>query len=266
MENLPSNVRRAYLSLADLPEYRHFVRIPDRIIQCIDYFGISCDWTIAKARLHAYYLFIGVVDEAIDSGRIDAGRVILDDLSTPAPAFDEEVMSSRVRLITEILKCHIDDNIYPSWMAQLQALYSQVVSERSAASIESYIEHRESVGSLTAELSFALIQPNIRGGHQRLLQFMKEVGAIGCMVDSLIDLSNDRRLGLLAFKPRAMDYMKLAVCTLSAGLRVSLRHPGLGGLFLCAIADNIRDRFRGRRDHPQHSLASERKDEAASVA
>jgi len=266
MAHLPDSATVAYNDLAEVPKYRHFVRIPDRIIQCIDYFGISCDRKTAKARLHAYYLFIGVVDEAIDSGRIDAGRVILEDLSRPAPAFDEEVMSSPVRLITEILKCHIDDNTYPSWMARQRELYSQVVNERSATSIESYIEHRESVGSLTAELSFALIQPNISGDHQRLLRFMREVGAIGCLVDSLIDLNNDRRLGLLGFEPRTMDYMKLTVCTLRAGLRMSLRHPGLGGLFLCAIADNIRDRFRGGRDRPQHSFAADRNGEATGVA
>jgi hypothetical protein len=266
MENLPSDVRQAYQDLADLPQYRHFVRIPDRIVHCIDYFGIPCDRTVAKARLHAYYLFIGVVDEAIDSGRIDAGKLILEELSTPAPAFDEEVIGSRVRLITEILKCYLDDTTYPSWMAQLQELYSQVVSERSATSIESYIEHRESVGSLTAELSYLLIQPNIGGGHLTLLQFMKQVGVIGCLVDSLIDLSNDRRLGLLGFTPRTMDYVKLTVCSLRAGLRVLLRHPGLSGLFLQAIADNIGDRFRAVRDYPQHSLVTDRKDEAASVA
>jgi hypothetical protein len=266
MENLPNNVRQAYQDLADLPKYQHFVRIPDRIIQCIDHFGVTCDRPAVRTSLRAYYLFIGVVDDAIDSGKIDAGRLILDYLNARAPVFDEAARRSSVRLITEILKCHINDQIYSLTMAKLRELYSQVVSERSATSIESYIEHRKSVGSLTAELSFLLIQPNISGDPQTLLQFMKEVGAIGCLVDSLIDLSNDRRLGLLGFTPRTMDYVKLALCSLRAGLRVSLRHPGLSGLFLQAIADNIGDRFRAVRDYPQHSFGTDRKDEAASVA
>src|SRR5258708_10418010 len=81
MDYLPGNVRRAYQDLAGDPRYRHFVHIPDRIIQCIDYFGIPCDRTAASNRLHAYYLFIGVVDDAIDSGKIEAGRAILEYLN-----------------------------------------------------------------------------------------------------------------------------------------------------------------------------------------
>jgi hypothetical protein len=151
-------------------------------------------------------------------------------------------------------------------MVQLRKLYRQVVCERGATSIESYMEHRESVGSLTAELSFVMIQPNIGGDHQELLQFMKQVGAVGCLVDSLIDLSSDHRHGLLGFKPRLMDYMKLTVCSLRAGLGVSLRHPGLIGLFLRAILDNVADRFRSERNPRRPGFVSDRKDEAASVA
>jgi hypothetical protein len=266
MDNLPPSVTRAYQDLAGASKYQHFIRIPDRIIQCIDYFGFTCDRDVAKVRLHAYYLFIGVVDDAIDSGRVDAGRLILEYLSKPAPVFDEVTIGSSVRLMTEILKSHMSDTTYPLMMEKLRELYSEVVSERNAASIEPYIGHRKSVGSLTAELSCVLIRPNLHGEHETLLQFMKEVGAIGCLVDSLIDLSNDRRLGLLSFEPGLMGYAKLTACILRDGLRISLKHPGLFGLFVRAIVDNVLDRFRAERDRPPHSSASDRKDEAASVA
>lgn len=266
MENLPSNVRRAYHDLADLPKYQHFVRIPDRIIQCIDYFGFACDQASARTRLHAYYLFIGVVDDAIDSGRIDAGRLILDYLSTPAPVFGEAARRSSVSLITEVLKCNISEDAYPLMMNKLRTLYREVVGERGATSIDSYIEHRKSVGSLTAELSYVLIQPDFSGEHEALLQFMKQVGAIGCLVDSLIDLRADRRLGLLGFKPGPMDYTKLIARILRDGLRVTLKHLGLSGLFLRAIVDNVRDPFRADRNVLQHSFVSDRKDAPASVA
>lgn len=267
MENFPNDIRRAYHDLANLPKYQHFLHIPDRIIQCMDYFGITCDRPVTRARLLAYYLFIGVVDDAIDSGKIDTGRLILEEfLGTPQPVFDAEARRSSVRLITEILKSTISDQIYPQMADKLNELYQEVISERAATSIGTYIGHRKSVGSLTAELSFVLIQPHLNGNQPILLQFMKQVGAIGCMIDSLIDLSNDRHLGLLGFKPRIRDYATLIICILDSGLRVSLRHPGLGRLFLGAIADNVRDRFRAGRDHSRFSFVSERKDKAASVA
>jgi hypothetical protein len=266
LENVPSGVGRAYQAVADDPKYKHFVRIPDRIIRCIDYFGIACDRLVTRARLQAYYLFIGVVDDAIDSGQIGTGRLILDYLSTPLPLFNEAVRRSRVKLITEILKCQAGDETYPLMVSKLQELYEEVVRERAATSIDSYIEHRKSVGALTAELSYVLIRPALHGEQETLCQFMKEVGAIGCLVDSLIDLRADRRLGLLGFKPGIMDHRKLIGSILRDGLRVSLKHPGLAGLFVQAIADNVQDRFRAGRSFAQGSFVSDRKAEPASVA
>ena len=268
LEDVPADVARAYQAVADDPKYKHFVRIPDRIVRCIDYFGIGCDRSVTRARLQAYYLFIGVVDDAIDSAQIGTGRLILDYLSTPLPLFDETVRRSRVRLITEILKCQACDETYPLMVSKLQELYEAVVRERTATSIGPYIEHRKSVGALTAELSYVLVRPALHpegGDHEALCRFMKEVGAIGCLVDSLIDLRADRRIGLLRFKPRISDYAKLIMDILRDGLRVSLKHPGLANLFLQAIGDNVQDRFRARRSFAQPSFVSDRKAEPASV-
>lgn len=265
----PADVSLAYQAIADDPKYKHFVRIPDRIIRCIEHFGIRCDPLVTGARLRAYYLFIGVVDDAIDSGQIGTGRLILDYLSRPLPLFNETVRRSRVKLITEILKYQASDETYPLMLAKLHDLYEEVVRERVATSIVSYIEHRKSVGALTAELSYVLVRPALlseSGDHEALCRFMKEVGAIGCLVDSLIDLRADGRLGLLGFKPRISDYARLIADILRDGLRVSLKHPGLAGLFLQAIGDNVQDRFRAGRNFAQPSFVSDRKADPASVA
>lgn len=266
MENLRGNVERAYHDLAGDPKYQHFVRIPDRIIQCIDYFGIVCDRAAVRARLLTYYLFIGVVDDEIDSGRIDAGRLILEYLGTPAPLFDEEATRSHVRLITEILKYNINQDTYPATIDKLRELYGECVSERTASSIDLYLKHRRSVGRLTAELSYVLIRPAVVGEHEELFRFMQQVGSVGCLVDSLIDLSADSRLGLLGFKPGLMDYVQLIKSILRDGLRVLLKHPGLSPQFLRAIVDNVRDRFRAAHNLSPHSLVTDRKKEAAGVA
>jgi hypothetical protein len=263
---LPADARCAYEAVARDPKYQHFVHIPDRILQCLDYFGVACDREVARTRLHAYYLFIGVVDDAIDSGMMDSGGFILERLSKPSPRFDEETNRSSVKLVTEVLKCVVDNETHPLMMTRLRELYAEVVNERTATSIESYLNHRKSVGTLTAELSYLLIRPSLSGGHEPLCRFMKQVGAIGCLVDSLIDLSADRRLGLLGFKPGVRDYVQLITCILRDGLRVSLKHPDLFKLFLQAIVDNVHDRFRGERNFPHHSFVPDRKDEVARVA
>jgi hypothetical protein len=94
---------------------------------------------------------------------------------------------------------------------------------------------------------------------------MQRVGAIGCLIDSLIDLRADRRLGLLGFKPGINDYAKLVRHVLRDGLRLSLQHPGLLRLFLRAVLDNLQDRVRATKDSGPHLFARGRKDEAPSA-
>ena len=266
MTKIPSDVTRAYQNVANDLKFQHFVRIPDRIIQCIDYFGIECDRATVRERLHAYYLFIGVVDDAIDSGNVEVGRLVLEHLADKTLRFDDAARHSRLKLTTEMLKPHISDEIYPLMTSKLQELYGQVVSERMATSIDSYISHRKSVGALTAELSHLLIRADLTGNNDTLGDFMQQVGAVGCLIDSLIDLKKDRGLGLLAFPPGMPDYARLISSILRSGLRVSLKHPRLYLLFCRAVVDNLRDPFRGVRTIPRSSFAAERKDEAASVA
>jgi len=260
------NIERSYQALANDPKYKHFVSIPARILRCIDYFGVDCDRTETKARLHSYYLFIGVVDNAIDSGNVDSGERILQYLSARNPLLEEEVVSSSLQLVTGILKGHIGAASYSSMMGGFRDLYREVISERQAESIETYIQHRRAVGRLTAELSYKLIRPLLKHESSRLGQFMNEVGEVGCLVDSLIDLDADRRLGLLGFQPTIIARGKLIVCTLRSGLSVLLRHPGLSSLFVQAIVDSVRDRFRGKQVQDAPFIVADRKDEAASVA
>jgi hypothetical protein len=265
MDKLPNGVLTSYRDIANDPKYQHFVRIPDRILQCIDYFRIDCDREVTRSRLRAYYLFIGVVDDTIDSGRIDTGNLILEYLDTPAPKFDQGIDCS-VRLVTEVLKAYICDRSYPVMMDKLRELYGEVVSERVASGMGSYIDHRNSVGALTAELSYLLIKPGLRSDSEALCEFMKQVGAVGCLIDSLIDLHKDRRLGLLGFQPRVRDYAKLSVSILRSGLRISLRHPRLYRLFFSAVLDNIQDPIIAEQSFTRIPLVSDRKDETASVA
>lgn len=264
MENFPSDVRRAYQDLAEDPKYQHFVRIPERILRCLDYFGVACKREETRDRLLSYYLFIGVVDSAIDSGHVEGGERILTQLSSRAHFPDAEIES--VRLATSVLKSQISDDSYPLMMSGFQELYREVVGERQSKSIDAYIVSRQAVGRLTAELSYLLMRPSLAIEHECLCQFMKQVGEVGCLVDSLIDLNADRRLGLLMFKPSWTDRLKLVAATVQRGLSVLLKHPGLSGLFLQAVCDNFRDRFSQSRRPDAHYTASDRKGAAASVA
>jgi len=242
----------AYQAIARDPKYAHFVNIPERIVRCLDHFGVVFDRVAVTDNLCAYYLFIGVVDDAIDSGNLEIGRDILERFHTQVPSFDHHTLASRVRLVTEVLKQHVRDDVYPLMLRKLHGLYRAVVAERKAETIAAYIEQRRVVGHLTAELSYVLIRPFLNGDDGRVRRLLKQVGAVGCLVDSMIDLRSDSQLGLLSFKPTISDRLKLMISTLGEGLSVLMKHPALLGVFLEAVSDNVRDRFRtGSRPAPR---------------
>jgi hypothetical protein len=259
------DVERLYQTIVLDPKFAHFVHIPERIIHCLDHFGVGCDRMEIEVRLRSYYLFIGVVDDAIDSGQLEIGKQILERLGTRIPSFDEQTRVSCVHLATEVLKRDISDEVYPAVLMKLHELYRAVVKERKARTIAAYIEQREAVGCLTAELSYLLIRPFLKGECQDFCDFMKRVGAVGCLVDSVIDLAVDAELGLLSFQPATGDFLKLVSCTARKGLSLSLKHPALFRLFFEAVSDNVQDRFRTGGGSPRRLISFRRRENVASV-
>ena len=232
----------AWKSIARDPGYAHFVNIPERIIHCLDYFNIEARLSEVRQKLCAYYLFIGVADEAIDSGDLEMGEHILAHFRDEVPDFD--LRAPRLRVVIDTLKENIKREIHSEFMAKLDELYRSVVSEHRATTIKAYIEQRRIVGSLTAELSYLLIRPCLKRDEQKLLQFLRSVGAVGCLVDSVIDLRCDARRALISFPATPGAFAMLLIRTLGEGFRITIRHPLLISLFVEAVVDNVRDRFR----------------------
>jgi hypothetical protein len=159
------------------------------------------------------------------------------------PAQTSPADLSDVALITRHLGEQVHDTVGLTFRQQLRRLYEIVGQERSAVSIEAYIEVRREVGALTADLSYILISPLLKGEAQTLRVFMQNVGAVGCLIDSVIDLRADQRRGLISFLPTRRDHFKLTLDALRQGLSICLKHPRLAGLFADAILDDVRDRF-----------------------
>lgn len=248
--SMPDDVERHYQAILQDSRYGHYVRIPARICRCLDYFNISFDCSTVQERLHSYYLFIGVVDEVIDSRGLEAGRKILKQLDRRTPVFDEEARQSEARVVTEVLKCHINPEMYPMVLAKLGELYEAVVKERRSRTMRDYIEQRNAIGCLTAEVSYLLIRPLLQSEHKDLCRFVQKVGEVGCLVDSVIDLRGDDRLGLLGFRPTVKDYFQLTSQMVRDGWKILLKYPRLLGLFLEAVSDNWLDLFRAREGCP----------------
>ena len=258
-----TDIEWLYQAISLDSRYGHYVRIPERICRCLDYFNVSSSRRAVKERLHSYYLFIGVVDDVIDSSQLEAGGEILKQLDNRIPFFNEETKRSRAKLVTEIFKCHISLEIYPMVLAKLEELYQAVMGERKSKTMRAYIEQRKAIGCLTAEVSYLLIRPLLRSEHKDLCVFLQKVGEVGCLIDSVIDLREDDQVGLLSFRPTLKDYLKLTGQMLHEGLRILLKHPRLLGLFLESISDDLFDQFRARGACPASDQLNNTRDRYA---
>lgn len=245
-----------YKAVVENPKYRHFTRIPDRIVRCLDHFQLSFDREAVRERLLAHYFFIAVVDEAIDTGQPRVAEIIFECLDRPASDEDETSSTSDVLLVTTVLKHHIENDTYAELLDRLRQAYQEVCAERGAESINDYIAHRKALGRLTAEQSYLLVRSVLDEANEELCRLMQDVGAVGCLVDSVIDLRHDSRRGLLNFQPTLFDYVTLWSRTVLAGLLVWIKKPSLSLLFVEAVIDNILDRESVRasriweRGHP----------------
>jgi len=239
---LQEEIAGAYGTLSADPRYGHFVRIPQRICRCLDYFEVRADRAAVIERLHAYYLFIGVVDDHIDSTNIEAGKDVLRELIQLSPGASANTSPSA--LVTRVLRSHIDARFLAEVVARFEQLYAAVIGERQAKELAAFVQARRNVGRLTAEISYLLVSSLLEQPREDVRLFLEDVGEVGCLVDSVIDLRPDRRNRLLGFIPTLKDQLLILSYSLRGGVKISLRHPRLVFLFLEAIGDNLLDRLR----------------------
>src|ERR1051326_1365954 len=75
---------RRYQTIVNDSRYSHFTRIPERIVRFLDTVQIEFDRDTVLERLLSHYLFIAVVDDAIDSGEKGVAQMVFNHLSGAA--------------------------------------------------------------------------------------------------------------------------------------------------------------------------------------
>jgi len=240
------DVEQAFQTIAAQRRYAHHTRMPVRICQTLDYFGVRYHRARTLVRLRVFYLFIGVADDWLDAGWEQRGPLLLARLADPSPRFDPEVVRSAPLLAAEFLKAWIAPASHPEVLAGLAELYREVVREYQAGNPGDYFKARQATGRLTADVSYRLIADEIGPATATapLRSFMNSVGAVGNLIDSLFDLPADQRRGLLRFRPTLADRLRLLADALVGGVRLLAGHPRLSGLLVAALKDTWQDARR----------------------
>jgi hypothetical protein len=240
----PEWIAQRYDAVVKDAKYFQFANIPDRIIRCLELVATIRQTETMRARLLAYSLFIGVVDDEVELAGSEIGDQLLNRLANPLSFFDEAAQISKAHFMTEILKQHIGPEVHEEVLARFRDLHRTNLSERTARTVKTYIGQRKSVGRLTAEISYLLIRDCVSFEAIDCCRLMKEVGAVGCLLDSVIDTRTDQRSGNISFRPTLIDFLVLSLATFVAGLRIILKYPRMLSLFWEGMRDNFKDRKR----------------------
>ena len=242
-----------YQSILGHPRFFQFAHIPERIIRCLDLYRIDVDKERTRGALSAYYIFLGVTDDALDGADDDVGEKILARLANPIVCLEEEVACSDAEFLTEILKLHFPASTSTRIRRKFRMLYRITLQERRASTMRAFVKTRRLLGSVTADISYLLVRDYLLGDASRFRKLMREVGAVGCLVDSVIDARSDQRAGLLSFRPTPIEWLFLCAQTFVLGMKLVLKHPRLMRLFFEAITDNVYDRRRSIAARPASS-------------
>lgn len=222
------------------PCFEHYINIPDRICTSLDFFISNYDRAAVYEILQSFYLFIGIVDHAMDTISISVASEVLNQLKR-LNTFSDSILETPHRLATELLKTKIHPNRYDNVLGRFSELCDAVFNERCSKTISEHIQHRKNIGYLTAEISYLLIEPFLIESDPEILKFFCKVGEVGCLVDSLIDVRSDYKKGLINFVPHLFSYLQLTIHTASIGIPLLCRYPKLIHVFCEAVLDNYRD-------------------------
>src|SRR5574341_2032708 len=130
----PVELLHRYLAIVSDPKYCHFTRIPERIVRCLDRFHAKFDREAVRDRLLAHYIFVGVVDDAIDSGQSRVAETVFDSMGGPASDLSENLSISDVVVVSEILKSHLDGDLRVAMLNLLRQALHEIHGERAAVS------------------------------------------------------------------------------------------------------------------------------------
>ena len=239
-----SQIELRYQSLAADSRFFQFANIPDRIIECLRFYRIDGDMDRVRKVLLAYYLFIAVADDLIDGSLRGGGDSILARLANPFVCLNKEVACSDAEFLAEILKLHFPASTSMRIRSKLRRLYKISLQERRVCRMRAFVKTRMILGSVTADISYLLVRDHLVGDAPQFRELMKHVGAVGCLVDSVVDGRNDQRAGLLPFRPSLIEWLFLYAQTFVVGMKIVWKYPRLMRLFFDAITDNVYDRRR----------------------
>lgn len=220
--------------------YSGYIDISKSVLNFLDYFNLEYNKQEVSGSLSTYFIWLKIVDDEIDINKTDVRERLKSNFKNKD--FSSNINDS-VDLFSELLKTHVDDSIYSSFITDLDLLYGVVLKEKSSENMVDYLDNRKQTGELTANATHTLIKPNILGDTTQFLHFFQNLGATGSLIDSVLDMKRDLEEENYSFNPSLFDNLLLYKETIKDSTKLILKHPFLINTFSKSALNNFKSSF-----------------------
>lgn len=224
-------------------KYAPYLKIADKVPHFLDYFQMDYDKQGVKTSLSLYFLWLKCIDEELDTGDEHIGEQVKQNLLNSQPNITEEIIASTPLLLSEVLKVQTTPATYHHLLENLHELYDSTLSEKTAPSMSQYIYQRKKSGILTAQGAFIMMEPHLLTHNHKFVSFFQQLGALGNIVDSVVDLRNDIHSQTYSFHVTFLDVVQLYTQTSKDAIKVILQHPRLVKQFSKSAVNVLKNSF-----------------------
>jgi len=210
------------------PEYFSYLRVPKKVCEYLQYFKVNHEAKEIMGRLDIFFLWLKNVDECLDSKNVN-GKVFLDRFQENEINMENDDIYEGI-ILTDILR-EITLNQNQDVLKGLGELYGAVLLEKDAENMHNLIEAKEKIGEHCASSTITIISPYMEK-NERFNRFFIELGVIGNLADTIVDIKKDYKNGGIKFKLRFSEYIELYDRFLIKGAGMIIKHPLLIKSFL----------------------------------
>ncbi len=222
LEMLILDIKKANNCIPCTIPYHPYLKAPENICNFLDYFSIQHNRDFLIQALTTLYCWIKALDHEIDNESV-SGEIAIEALVTPSLL--SKSSSSTLKKLTPALSLLIRPR-QELVIADFKKALKADQNKRCAQEMKEYIEARKNVGRCIANTTFSFLQPYVCLSDS-FVDFYRNLGETGDLIDAIIDFHHDRKNGEYAFTPNGKDYLKLFKTTSQKVVHLFISYPFL---------------------------------------
>ncbi len=230
------------MSLISKDEYSPYRGVYKRMNTMLQTFEIPYDQEKVEHKVSIFSVWLKALDNVIESGDIEKASALIDQLHKPADYGQDhnlKIISDPLAFLTEALKHQIEPKTYNQVVTEITLLSSLMQNEKHFDNMHKYIEYRNKVNVLVADIIYHMILPDLRAESEQFIEFSRSAAIFAGLFDTILDIKEDVKDGVFASKPCMKEMAHLYGYAFTEFGRLIVNYPQFIPEYLQGIRRNV---------------------------